>query len=81
MMITINISLKGLDKEVRSLVRDALLIEDIDKHYVKLSDDEITISCETASRCRAIMNSYIFWIYSVISTLNEVDWIGRKDSS
>lgn len=72
-MIVINITLDSLDPELKDLIKNALIIEDVDREYVSMSDDSIIIRCDNVSRCRAIMNSYIFWIYSVLSTLNEVE--------
>ncbi|BCS92063.1 hypothetical protein L3N51_00051 [Metallosphaera sp. J1] len=72
-MIVINITLDSLDPELKDLIKNALIIEDVDREYVSMSDDSIIIRCDSVSRCRAIMNSYIFWIYSVLSTLNEVE--------
>ncbi len=80
-MIMIDISLKPFNSELRNLIKNSLIIEDIDKEFVSIVDDSILIKCDSVSRCRAIMNSYIFWIYSVLSTLNEVEQDGRKNSS
>ncbi len=80
-MTTINISLDGFDENIKDLLRKVLLIEDNDKPYVSISSDTISISCDAISRCRAIMNSYIFWIYTVLSTLNEVNKNGGKNTS
>ncbi|ABP94258.1 hypothetical protein HA72_0081 [Metallosphaera sedula] len=80
-MITIDISLKPFNSGLRNLIKNSLIIEDIDKEFVSIVDDSILIKCDSVSRCRAIMNSYIFWIYSVLSTLNEVEQDGRKNSS
>ena len=80
-MIMIDISLKPFNSELRNLIKNSLIIVDIDKELVSIVDDSILIKCDSVSRCRAIMNSYIFWIYSVLSTLNEVEQDGRKNSS
>lgn len=81
-MIRITINTEGLSSDYISLLSKALLIEDIDRKFVRISDGPvIEIDCETITRCRAVMNSYIFWIYTVLRTLEEVERYGRKDSS
>ncbi|EHP69439.1 hypothetical protein MetMK1DRAFT_00021950 [Metallosphaera yellowstonensis MK1] len=76
-MIRIIISMDRIPEEVTRTLSKALIIEDIDKEFVRISEGPtIDIKCETVTRCRAIMNSYIFWIYSVLRTLEEVEHNG-----
>lgn len=73
-MISISISLDNLDNKTVSLLDKSILIEKIDKNYVSIQSPlKITITAKSISRGRAIMNSYIFWIYTILRTLEEVE--------
>jgi len=80
-MISITISINEIPEDIREIARKAILLEKIDEKYVKMDDPlTIRIKAETISRGRAIMNSYIFWLYTILRTLEEVDKSGRKNS-
>lgn len=73
-MISISIALEKVSSEVISLLSRSILMEKIDKKYVSIEPPlKITITAESISRGRAIMNSYIFWIYTILRTLEEVE--------
>ncbi len=47
-----------------------------EKHVIIKKENnplDIKISAQSISRGRAIMNSYLFWIYTILATLKEVD--------
>ncbi|BDC19319.1 family 52 olfactory receptor [Acidianus sp. HS-5] len=80
-MISITISIDGIPDDIREIIRSAILLEKIDERYVSITDPlNIKIKAEAISRGRAIMNSYIFWLYTILRTLEEVDKSGRKNS-
>lgn len=73
-MILISISLEKANNEIISLLNKSILIENIDRKYVKIDSPlKITITAKSISRGRAIMNSYIFWIYTILRILEEVE--------
>ncbi|WP_236748921.1 hypothetical protein [Acidianus manzaensis] len=73
-MISISISLDNVDNNIIPLLSKSILMEKIDKNYVTIEYPlKIKINAESISRGRAIMNSYIFWIYTILRTLEEVE--------
>ncbi|WP_240931139.1 hypothetical protein [Acidianus sulfidivorans] len=63
-----------MDNSVMQLLNKSILMEKIDKNYVTIESPlNISIRAESISRGRAIMNSYIFWIYTILRTLEEVE--------
>jgi len=62
----------------------ALKPESLDKEisgdFVRMQIEEekltIEINHKSLSRIRALMNSYIFWIYTILSTLEKLGEIG-----
>ncbi|MEM1625872.1 MAG: hypothetical protein QXV69_01080 [Sulfolobaceae archaeon] len=72
-MITIEVELSELDTETLDIIFNSILIEDIDKKYIIIERPlKVKISAPRISRGKAIMNSYIFWIYSILSIMKKV---------
>lgn len=74
MKVQIKIKVDEVDENLRKVLFDSILIEKLDQKLVNLDKQNgvLTITAETLSRGRAIMNSYISWIYTIIETLNKV---------
>lgn len=80
-MISITISIDGIPDDISEIIHKAVILEKNDEQYVSITNPlGIKIKAETVSRGRAIMNSYIFWLYTILRTLEEVDKCGRKNS-
>lgn len=73
-MIEIKIYIEGTEEEKR-LIMDSIIQEDIDKKiiYINREKSEILIKAHTLSRGRAIINSYISWIYTIMETIKRVN--------
>ncbi len=61
----------------------SLRAESADRKYIEISEDkgEIIIRVQTISRMRALLNSVLYSTYSVLSTLREVEEVGREHST
>lgn len=72
-----------MEPRLRELVYASIVLEDIDREYVTIVKDPLTIrvQAETLSRARAILNSYISWVYTVLSVVENIEEMksGRKD--
>jgi len=73
-MIEIKITIEGTDEE-RTLLFNSILQESVDSKVVKVNKErsEIIIRPQSLSRGRAIMNSYISWIYTIMETIKRVN--------
>jgi len=73
-MIEIKITIEGTDEE-KTLLFNSILQESIDSKVVKVNKEksEIIIKPQSLSRGRAIMNSYISWIYTIMETIKRVN--------
>jgi len=73
-MIEIKITIEGSEEE-KTLLFNSILQESIDSNVVKVNKDksEIVITPRSLSRGRAIMNSYISWIYTIMETIKRVN--------
>jgi len=73
-MIEIKITIEGSEEE-KTLLFNSILQESIDSNVVKVNKDksEIIITPRSLSRGRAIMNSYISWIYTIMETIKRVN--------
>ncbi|AOL15767.1 KEOPS complex Pcc1 subunit [Sulfolobus sp. A20] len=61
-------------KNIEDIIYNSIIIEKIDTKYVKIERDplRIIINSPTLTRTRAIMNSYILWLYTILKSLEEV---------
>ena len=61
----------------------ALRAETADGKYIQMIEEkgEIVIRAKSVSRLRALLNSVLYSTYSVLSTLKEVEEVGRKPSA
>jgi len=72
-MIEIEIELLDVDNDVLNIILNSILVEKIDKKYISIENPfKVKIVAPRISRGKAIMNSYIFWIYSILSTIKGV---------
>ena len=73
-MIEIKIVIDGREEE-KDLIFNSILQESIDNKVVKINKEksEIIITPHSLSRGRAIMNSYISWIYTIMETIKKVN--------
>ncbi|MCI2414603.1 MAG: hypothetical protein MPF33_05040 [Candidatus Aramenus sp.] len=73
-MFHVEIEISGLDDKTKSIIFNTVKVEEMDRKYVRIEEDpfKITISAERLSRGRAIMNSYIFWLYTILRIVEEV---------
>jgi tRNA threonylcarbamoyladenosine modification (KEOPS) complex Pcc1 subunit len=74
MKVKIEIELIDFDKHLSDIIFNSILPEKIDDKLVNINKDlgKFVIKANTISRGRAIMNSYISWIYSILRTIGEV---------
>jgi len=82
MKVLIEIKFENIDDSLRKILFNSILLEKVDQKVVNIDKDKslITISANSISRGRAIMNSYISWIYTIIETLNKVKNNDRKNT-
>ncbi|WP_338601138.1 KEOPS complex subunit Pcc1 [Sulfolobus tengchongensis] len=75
MQIQISIHTDSNKKELEDIIYNSIIIEKIDTKYVKIRKNpiEISINAPSITRARAIMNSYILWIYTILKSLEEVE--------
>ncbi len=73
-MLHIEIELSGLDEKTKSIIFNSVKVEEIDRKYVRIEREpfKLVIEAERLSRGRAIMNSYIFWLYTILRIVEEV---------
>ncbi len=73
----VEINLKDLKPDITSILYNAINQEEIDRGVVSLElvDDgiKIIINGETFTKARAILNSYILWLYTILQSLEEVE--------
>lgn len=83
MKVMIEIKFENIDDSLRKILFNSILLEKVDQRVVNIDKDKsvIIISANSISRGRAIMNSYISWIYTIIETLNKVRNNDRKNTS
>ncbi|BBG24412.1 KEOPS complex subunit Pcc1 [Sulfuracidifex tepidarius] len=77
----IEISLRQIDPNMAELLYKAINQEEIDKGLVELSLNKgltIRIDADTITRSRAILNSYILWLYTILQSLEEVEKNDRE---
>lgn len=74
MKVKIEIELIDFDKQLSDIIFNSILPEKIDDKLVNINKDlgKFVIKANSISRGRAIMNSYISWIYSILRTIGEV---------
>jgi len=82
MKVFIEIKFENIDDSLRKILFNSILLEKVDQRVVNIDKDKslIIISANSISRGRAIMNSYISWIYTIIETLNKVKNNDRKNT-
>jgi len=82
MKVLIEIKFENIDDSLRKILFNSILLEKVDQRVVNIDKDKslIIISANSISRGRAIMNSYISWIYTIIETLNKVKNNDRKNT-
>ncbi|QGR18908.1 hypothetical protein D1868_02170 [Stygiolobus azoricus] len=82
MKVLIEIKFENIDDSLRKILFNSILLEKVDQRVVNIDKDKslIVISANSISRGRAIMNSYISWIYTIIETLNKVKNNDRKNT-
>jgi tRNA threonylcarbamoyladenosine modification (KEOPS) complex Pcc1 subunit len=82
MKVLIEIKFENIDESLRKILFNSILLEKVDQRVVNIDKDKslIIISANSISRGRAIMNSYISWIYTIIETLNKVKNNDRKNT-
>lgn len=82
MKVLIEIKFENIDDSLRKILFNSILLEKVDQRVVNIDKDKsvIIISANSISRGRAIMNSYISWIYTIIETLNKVRDNDRKNT-
>ncbi|AAY79998.1 hypothetical protein [Sulfolobus acidocaldarius] len=74
MKVLINIELKEVDQNLKDILFGSILVEKVDERVVSINEKlgTITITSNSVSRGRAVINSYISWIYTILETLNKV---------
>ncbi len=73
-MIMISVEISDFPKNMENIVSKSILLEKIDVNYISISNSpfKIDIKSPSITRGRAIMNSYIFWIYTILRVIEEV---------
>ncbi|QGA69535.1 KEOPS complex subunit Pcc1 [Sulfolobus sp. E11-6] len=71
------------NNKLEDIIYESIIIEKIDTKYVKIEKSplQIKIDAPSITRARAIMNSYILWIYTILKSLEEVKKSGREITS
>jgi hypothetical protein len=73
-MIEILIEIKETDEVLKNILIKSFLVENVDKKFVNIGEPFLlSIKAQRLSRARAIMNSYMLQLYSILSTLKEVE--------
>lgn len=75
MSVEIEIVLDNVPITLNNILYKSIEPETSKEKYVMIKENplDIKISAQSISRGRAIMNSYLFWIYTILATLKEVD--------
>lgn len=75
MKVEIEVLLNGLQSNLGEIIYNSIKPDVITDNNVNINKNplDIKISADSISRGRAIMNSYLFWIYTILATLKEVD--------
>lgn len=75
MKVEIEVLLNGLQSNLGEIIYNSIRPDVITDNNVNINKNplDIKISADSISRGRAIMNSYLFWIYTILATLKEVD--------
>ncbi|MEM4084852.1 MAG: KEOPS complex subunit Pcc1 [Saccharolobus sp.] len=78
MQFSLLISIYEDRNRLSDIIYNSILVEKIDKEYVKIEKNplKIEIKVPSVTRARAIMNSYILWIYTILKSLEEVERFG-----
>ncbi|MEM0362969.1 MAG: KEOPS complex subunit Pcc1 [Sulfolobaceae archaeon] len=78
MQVSLSISIYEDKNRLSDIIYNSILVEKIDKEYVKIEKNPLKIEIKVPSitRARAIMNSYILWIYTILKSLEEVERFG-----
>ncbi|MEM0015545.1 MAG: KEOPS complex subunit Pcc1 [Saccharolobus sp.] len=78
MQVSLLISIYEDRNRLSDIIYNSILVEKIDKEYVKIEKNplKIEIKVPSVTRARAIMNSYILWIYTILKSLEEVERFG-----
>ncbi|MEM4767834.1 MAG: KEOPS complex subunit Pcc1 [Saccharolobus sp.] len=78
MQVSLSISIYEDRNRLSDIIYNSILVEKIDKEYVKIEKNPLKIEIKVPSitRARAIMNSYILWIYTILKSLEEVERFG-----
>ncbi|MEM3515455.1 MAG: KEOPS complex subunit Pcc1 [Saccharolobus sp.] len=78
MQVSLSISIYEDRNRLSDIIYNSILVEKIDKEYVKIEKNplKIEIKVPSVTRARAIMNSYILWIYTILKSLEEVERFG-----
>ncbi|BDB97668.1 MAG: KEOPS complex subunit Pcc1 [Saccharolobus sp.] len=80
-MLRIKILINSEDNErdkIDNIIYNSIIVEKVDIKYVKVKREpfEIEINAPSVTRARAIMNSYILWLYTILKSLEEVEKSG-----
>lgn len=80
-MLRIKILISSEDNErdkIDNIIYNSIIVEKVDIKYVKVKREpfEIEINAPSVTRARAIMNSYILWLYTILKSLEEVEKSG-----
>ena len=78
MQVSLLISIYEDRNRLSDIIYNSILVEKTDKEYVKIEKNPLKIEIKVPSitRARAIMNSYILWIYTILKSLEEVERFG-----
>ena len=78
MQVSLSISIYEDRNRLSDIIYNSILVEKIDKEYGKIEKNPLKIEIKVPSitRARAIMNSYILWIYTILKSLEEVERFG-----
>jgi tRNA threonylcarbamoyladenosine modification (KEOPS) complex Pcc1 subunit len=80
-VLRIKILINSEDNErdkIDNIIYNSIIVEKVDIKYVKVKREpfEIEINAPSVTRARAIMNSYILWLYTILKSLEEVEKSG-----
>jgi tRNA threonylcarbamoyladenosine modification (KEOPS) complex Pcc1 subunit len=80
-VLRIKILINSEDNErdkIDNIFYNSIIVEKVDIKYVKVKREpfEIEINAHSVTRARAIMNSYILWLYTILKSLEEVEKSG-----
>ncbi|BBD71883.1 KEOPS complex Pcc1-like subunit [Sulfodiicoccus acidiphilus] len=74
----LKIKIRVSPSSLTSLALNSILLEEVDRGLVTVDPEkgEVSIKAPRLSRGRAIMNSYIYWLYTILTTFEE---LGEED--